>query len=158
MIVSLLNNSFYKLMKKILPILMTTIISSSLAMAQKKAEEEKLATAVEQLRIAMVDGDRSMLQYLAAEELSYGHSGGHVEDKTAFIEKLVSGKSDFVSIELSNQTIEVLENSAVVRHNLYAITNDNGIPGEVRLHVMSVWQKQQNAWKMVARQAVKIAK
>jgi hypothetical protein len=133
-------------------------IPGSMIIAQNKTEEKEVSAAVEQLRIAMVEGDKTALENLAAEELSYGHSGGHVEDKAAFIEKIVSGKSDFITIVLSNQTLKVIDNTAIVRHDLRAETNDNGKPGNVSLHVLSVWQRQQGHWRMLARQAIKTAK
>ncbi len=50
--------------------------------AQRK--EATVAVAVEQLRKAMVDADSVMLDKLTAADLSYGHSSGHLDDKTLF--------------------------------------------------------------------------
>ena len=122
--------------------------------AQTK-QETAGANAVEQLRNAMVNADSAMLDQLTMDELSYGHSGGHVDDKKEFVQKLASGKSDFVSINFSEQTITVSGKTAVVRHKLNAFTNDNGKPGEVHLLVLLVWQKIDGKWKLLARQAVK---
>jgi hypothetical protein len=124
--------------------------------AQTKAEK-KVAGAMEQMRKAMVDADKTMLERLTADKLSYGHSGGAIDDKTTFVEKIVSGKSDFISIDLSEQTISISEKVAVVRHILKAKTNDGGKPGEVQLRVLLVWQKQGGQWKLLARQAVKLS-
>lgn len=122
--------------------------------AQTKAEKE-VAAAVETLKKAMIDGTRSKLEAIAAEKLSYGHSSGKVEDKAAFVESIASGKSDFVTITLSNQTIQVSGNTAVVRHHLDADTNDSGKVGTVSLNIMLVFQKQFGRWVLLARQAVK---
>ena len=110
----------------------------------------------EQLRKAMVDGDKAALENLAAEQLSYGHSGGHIDDKKEFVAKLTGGGSDFVTIDLTEQTVSVSGKTAIVRHILKAKTNDNGKPAEVNLRVILVWQKQGSQWKLLARQAVKI--
>ena len=122
--------------------------------AQTKSEKA-VAAATENLRKAMVDADSVMLVKLTSDQLSYGHSGGHVEGKTEFISKIVTGKSDFVTIDLAEQTISISKNIAIVRHKLSAKTNDNGKPGEVHLLVLLVWQKQHGSWKLLARQAVK---
>ena len=114
-----------------------------------------VSNAVEQLRKAMVDADRTTLENLVTDDLSYGHSGGHIDNKTEFVEKIVSGKSDFVTMDLSEQTINISGKTAIVRHKLNATTNDSGKPGEVHLLVMLVWQKQHGHWKLLARQAVK---
>lgn len=121
--------------------------------AQKK--ETAVAAAVEQLRKAMIDADSATLDKLTAAELSYGHSSGHLDDKSLFIQKIVTGKSDFVTLEFADQTISVNKDVAIVRHKLNASTNDNGKPGEVHLAVLLVWQKQHGSWKLLARQAVK---
>ncbi len=125
------------------------------AHAQTK-QEKAVANAVEQLRKAMVDADSVMLDKLVSPKLSYGHSGGALDDKTVFVQKIVSGKSDFVALEFAGQTISVSKNTAIVRHKLNAVTNDSGKPGEVHLSVLLIWQKLHGAWKLLARQAVKL--
>ena len=124
------------------------------AMPQTK-NEKAVAVAVEQLRKAMVDADSVMLDKLTSDKLSYGHSGGHVDDKKEFVQKIAGGKSDFVSIDLSEQTISISGKIAIVRHKLNAFTNDNGKPGEAHLLVLLVWQKTGRNWELLARQAVK---
>ena len=142
-------------MKKIVSIEVALFSIFSFANAQTK-QEKAVANAVEQLRNAMVDGDSLILDKLTLPQLSYGHSGGHIDDKTEFVHKLVSGASDFVTIELLEQTISVSKNTAVVRHKLNAATNDGGKPAVVHLAVLLVWQKQHGNWKLLARQAVKL--
>lgn len=141
------------IMKKI--VLALLLMSSTLLHAQSK-EERSLTVAVDQLKSAMISGDRKALEELAADDLSYGHSGGKVEDKATFVETIASGKSDFVTIELKNQTVKVTGKTGVVRHELHATTNDGGKPGEVHIGIMLVWQKQGKDWKLLARQAYKL--
>src|SRR5688572_8459755 len=99
-------------MYKIL-IILIFLNSSLMADAQTK-EEKQVAEAVEQLKTAMINADKNLLEKLADEKLSYGHSGGAVEDKKAFVEKIVSGKSDFVTIDLSDQVISISGKTAIV--------------------------------------------
>lgn len=142
-------------MKKILFVIPFIILITKNTCAQKK-EQIQVAKAVENLRKAMVDADSLMLDALAQDDLSYGHSGGAVDNKQIFIQKIVSGKSDFVTIDLEDQSILINKKAAIVRHILNAKTNDNGKQGEVHLKVMLVWQKKNGKWKLLARQAVKI--
>lgn len=140
-------------MKKII---ISSILFLGMAHAIAQTKNEKaVAKVVEQLRKAMVDADSLMLDKLTMDQLSYGHSGGHIDDKKEFVTKIVSGKSDFVSIELLDQTISFSGKVAIVRHKLNAVTNDNGKPAEVHLLVLLVWQKIGGSWKLLARQAVK---
>ena len=142
-------------MKRIILIVTALFSVSTLLHAQTK-QEKAVANAVEQLRKAMVDADSVMLDKLTSPQLSYGHSGGALDDKTVFVQKIVSGKSDFVTMEFPGQTISVSKNTAIVRHKLNAVTNDGGKPGEVHLTVLLVWQKLHGQWKLLARQAVKV--
>jgi ketosteroid isomerase-like protein len=130
------------------------MLSTLLIFAQSK-EEQAVSQAVEKLRKAMVDADKTTLAALTSDKLTYGHSTGAIEDKKLFIENILNNKSDFVSINLSDQSISISDNVAWVRHKLDAVTNNDGKPGEAHLYVLLVWQKQAGQWKLIARQAVK---
>lgn len=142
-------------MKKNFLLLCTTAAIFVSPLFSQSKTETTVATRVESLKKAMIDADAAMLDKLTAEQLSYGHSNGVVENKKEFIEKIVSGKSDFVSISLSDQSIILSGKTALVRHKLDAFTSNDGKPGEVHLLILLVWQKQQGEWKLLARQAVK---
>jgi hypothetical protein len=142
--------------------LLSTLLFSVIAgpvFAQTKddsKDERAVATAVETLRKALVDPDKTTLDALVLDELTYGHSNGNLQDKAAFEEALLNKSSDFVTIDLSNQTVKVVGNTAWVRHTLTATTNDGGKPGNAHLSVLLVWVRQKGQWRLLARQAVKI--
>lgn len=131
-------------------------LSGSAQNNSKSKDEIEVATRVESLRQALIDADASKLAALTSKDLSYGHSSGVVQNQTVFIEKLVSGESNFITIEFQNQTIEVIGDVAIVRHNLAAHTKDSGIDKDIKIGIMLVWQKQKNNWLLVARQAFKL--
>lgn len=122
----------------------------------QSVKTSSIEMAVDQLKEAMLSGDRLKLEKIASDHLSYGHSGGHIEGKAEFVEKIASGKSDFVSIEISEQTIQITGKTAIVRHVLNAVTNDSGKPGNVKLKILLVFLKEQGQWRMLARQAIKV--
>lgn len=142
-------------MKKnfLLPIMLAFFVSQTLAQSKM---EKQVSEVVENLRKAMLDGDRLALEAISDEKLSYGHSNGLVENKIGFVEKIATGKSDFVSINLSEQSISISGKTAIVRHILNATTNDGGVSGTVRLKVLLVFQQSKKGWLLLARQAVKI--
>jgi ketosteroid isomerase-like protein len=119
-------------------------------------DDPELTIAVESFRKALIDPTQANLDKLTMNELTYGHSSGMIQDKAAFEQALLSGASDFVSIDLSQQTMHVVGNTAWVRHIFSAVTNDGGKPGEAHLSVLTVWMKQKGQWKLLARQAVKV--
>lgn len=141
-------------MKKLLVLLLACVMVYNVQ-AQSKSEKS-LKNAVKALTKAMIDADSVALDKLTAKELSYGHSGGKLETKIAFIENFMNGNSDFTSIDLTDQSITTKGKTGIVRHVLSGSTNDKGKPaGTVKLHVILVWVKENNTWKLIARQAVK---
>jgi archaellin len=117
-------------------------------------KEGAVTAAVEAWRKAMIASDRSALEKLTAAELSYGHSSGRVETKAEYIEALVSGKSGFSAIELAEQTVNVVDKIAIVRHVFNAVHRKNG--EKAKLFNLTIWMQQQDQWKMLARQAAKL--
>ncbi len=133
------------------------LVGAAAPVAAQEMNDPTLVLAVEALRKALIDPTKVVLDKLTMNELSYGHSSGLIQDKAAFEEALLSGASDFVSIDLIDQTMKVVGNTAWVRHKLSAVTNDGGKPGEAHLSVLLVWVKQKGQWRLLARQAVKVA-
>lgn len=133
--------------------LLASLISPPLLAADREVDvvDKKVAA----LRLAMIDADAKALKALSSPMLSYGHSGGHIENQAEFIEKIASGKSDFVTMDLSDQTISISGDTALVRHILNADIKDGGVANTIKLGVLLVWQKQQGEWKLLARQAFK---
>jgi ketosteroid isomerase-like protein len=141
-------------------ILLCCAVACSMVIAQGAAaapltDEQEVAAAVENLRVAMSrPANAKALDELVMNELSYGHSHGAVQDKSQFIADLTNGSSDFVSITLSDQTIKVVQDVAIVRHTLDAVTNDFGKPGTVSMKILLIWKKSDGHWRLLARQAV----
>jgi ketosteroid isomerase-like protein len=125
------------------------------AMAQP-GEEAAVAQAVEKLRAAMLAADRGQLDALTAPQLSYGHSGGVVEDKARFLDVVAGKRTVYKSITQSDQSVSMAGDNAIVRHVLTTETESGGNPGSARVGVMQVWQKQGGQWRLLARQAFRI--
>ena len=121
----------------------------------QSTDDKEVAARVEALRLAMISGDKASLENLTADDLSYGHSSGKIEDKASFVAS-VSGGSNFRSISLTEQTVKIVDNTAMVRHKLFGETGTIEKPGTTNLSVLLVWQKQKGQWKLLARHATKI--
>lgn len=118
-------------------------------------EEKEVALAVTKLINLLKNPDLVGLQNMIHPLLSYGHSSGKIEDKNGFIENLINGNSDFVEIEIKNQTIIIVGQTAVVRHQLEASIFDNATPSNIKLNIITTWVKTKKGWKLLARQAIK---
>jgi len=140
-------------MKKIITIVAFLLVGV-IGFAQNKQMEE-IKSVDEYLRLAMISGNREQLMLLTSANLTYGHSSGKIQNQNEFVEQIVSGQSDFVSIDITNEQITLYKNTAIVRHSLSAETNDGGKAGTVKLYVLLIWVKQNSGWQLAARQAVK---
>jgi hypothetical protein len=138
-------------MKKFNLLIAMLALSTTLSFAQSKTEIA-VAKAVDQLTEALLSGDRALLTSIAADELTYGHSSGAIENKAEFVEAVASGKTDFTKIDISDQTISVVGKIALVRHKMSA---DLGSV-HVDLGILTVWTKKKGSWKLLARQAYRI--
>ncbi|QBN19702.1 nuclear transport factor 2 family protein [Flavobacterium nackdongense] len=119
-------------------------------------EEAVVASQVELLRQGLMTADGTKLAAVTSSGLTYGHSGGNIENQSAFIENVVKKKSNVISLEFQNQTISFAGNTAIVRHIYLSHTKDGGVEKETKIGVMQVWQKQKKQWLMIARQAYKL--
>lgn len=128
----------------------------SLFISAQEREIKKVEAAAAFLINALESGDRKALEKISSVNLSYGHSNGRVEDRIQFIEALVSKTSDFISISVSEQRIQVTGKNAIVRQRLDATIMDGGKPGEVRLNVLLVFKKETGEWKLLARHASRV--
>ena len=134
----------------LLIVLSTSLLSLS---AQSKDEKDVVAAAVEKLNKAMVDPEKSVLESIVSPGLSYGHSGGIVQNKDVFIDDLINGAFNFSSISPINQTISITGTIAIVRNILVAKATDSGVPTDLRIGNAMVWRKEGGAWKLLVRQA-----
>lgn len=141
-------------MKK-LSVCLTLLLFTFTVYAQNK-DEKSVAQAVQALNKAIIDPDRTTLAQLAADELSYGHSGGKVQNKAEFIEDLVSGPFDFKTIHTSEEEIKVAGDLAIVRHILSFTALNNGAPVDLKIGNLLVWRKLKGEWKLSVRQAFKL--
>lgn len=139
-------------MKAIVMILSVLFVFTINADAQQKTVDEAVNTLLRQLENPTQAG----LEALTLPELSYGHSSGKIENQKEFIEALVSGKSDFITIKTKDVEIKIVGKTATVRHILEADIKDGGVANTVNLKVLLVWVKGKGGWKLLARQAVKI--
>ncbi|WP_346237796.1 nuclear transport factor 2 family protein [Niabella insulamsoli] len=135
-------------------VLMLAVVCGLSVNAQRSYADQVTATVSKFIK-ALEDSDLQALHSLAAPKLTYGHSSGKIETKEQFLQTFKTGASDFVSIKITDQTVDIAGTTAIVRHLFDADTNDNNKPGHVTLKVMTVWQKQGSKWVLLARQAVK---
>jgi hypothetical protein len=124
--------------------------------AARAGDDASVATAVEAFRKAMQANDRAQLDALSAAQLSYGHSDGKVQSKDVFVADATSGKATWKTLEFSGVTNSVAGDAAVSRFTLTGDLVSEEKTVAVKINVLMVWQKQDGAWKLLARQGFKV--
>ena len=128
-------------------------VFSGYAAAASAPGEKDVAQAVDHLTQAMLKKNIPELQALTAENLTYGHSSGKIQDKEEFIADIETGKSAFKTLEMQTQTITLSGDVALVRHHFsaQALKGTEVVPTEIEN--FQIWQKQKGQWLLVGRQA-----
>jgi len=120
-------------------------------------DEAAVKQNVEALREALLKADKAQLERLSAEQLSYGHSDGRVQNKPEFIDGVMTRKATVKSINFPDLKIAVAGDAAIARHLYESESETDGKPNSVRIGTLQVWQKQGGNWKLLARQGYKLA-
>jgi ketosteroid isomerase-like protein len=121
------------------------------------ADEAALTQAIEALRKATLSQDKAALEKLAAAELSYGHSSAVVQNKVEFIDGVMTRKAVVKSIEFPELKISMAGNNAIARHLWVSESEMDGKATSTKIGILGVWTKQDDGWKLLARQGFKLA-
>ena len=135
----------------------TSSLLHSTEVRAESSDEAAVNQAVETLRKALLDGDKARLEQVAADQLSYGHSGGRVETKAQFINGVVDRKAIVKTLTFPELTVAVVGNAAIARHIYLSDSETDGKPTNTRIGALQIWQKQDGSWKLLARQGFKLA-
>jgi hypothetical protein len=106
----------------------------------------------------MISQDKSTLENLTADELSYGHSTGTIENKTEFVKNVLTGPTKFSSIDFTDQRIEITDDIGIVRDIAAYKGITNNAPLDIRIGLLMIWRKQGTNWKLLARQDIEVHK
>ena len=124
------------------------------AFAQKA--EKEIESSIATLNKAMISPDQSTLDKLTAEDLSYGHSTGLVQNKSEFVKDVLSGPVKFFQIDNANQVITITDNTATVRNICSIKGTRDGAPLDLKIGILMIWIKKGDVWKLLARQGYKL--
>ena len=119
-------------------------------------DEAAVTETVEILRRALLEADKAKLQQVASAQISYGHSDGRVQNKEQFIDGVLTRKQTVKSLTFPELKVAVVGNAAIARHIYLAESELDGKATTTRIGALQVWQKQDGAWKLLARQGFKL--
>src|SRR5437868_11701948 len=114
-------------------------------------DEAAVKKAVEEWKAAYLKQDKAKLEAMTLPQLSYSHSDARIEDKAKFIEGVMGRKATVKSLEFPDMTVQVVGNTAIVRHLWVSQTELDGKGTDTKIGVIQVWQKKDGGWKLLAR-------
>jgi hypothetical protein len=151
-------NPLSKMKKQYLSILafvsIFTACNAPKSPTQNADQAELVNQRVNDLRDILINPTSDKIDGLVHEKLTYGHSSGKIEDKAAFKDALLTG-DDIVAWDMSEKTIQLVDNTAWVRHAVTAKVLKEADTSSVDLKVLLTWVNINGEWKLLARQAVK---
>ncbi len=125
------------------------------AESSSKAEKEVLA-AMEAWKKATMSKDKSALEKLLHEDLTYTHSNVRNESKADVIKFVTTSNSTAESIVFSETTVRVYGNTALVKGKVDITNKADGKSTPNHLNILHVWLKGSQGWQLVARQATRL--
>ena len=131
------------------------LLLSGSASAQA-GDEAAVIAAVETLRQGIFAADKAKLAQVAADQISYGHSDGRAETKDQFINGVLNRKQTVKSLAFPELKVAVVGNAAIARHIYLSESELEGKTTNTRIGALQVWQKQDGAWKLLARQGFRL--
>ena len=140
-------------------VLMAVMLAFSPMMSAQGGKAEQQVLQAEKDRFAaMVKGDRSALEKLLADDLTYTHSTALLETKEQFIKSVTSGTIDYVSIVPSESDAKVRVNGNTAIVNGVAAVNviDTGKDRKIRIRYTTVYTNRGGAWLLQAWQSTVI--
>jgi ketosteroid isomerase-like protein len=132
----------------------STLIRPALA---APAGEAAVTQATEALRKAILGQDKAKLEALVADQVSYGHSSAVIQDKPTFVNGVMTRKATIKSLDFPELKVAIAGDAAIARHLWLSESVTDGKPTTTKIGVLAVWQKQAADWKLLARQAYKLA-
>jgi hypothetical protein len=134
-------------------VLVILLFASYVCAAQ--TDEEKLTVTVKEFHQALVNKNTVSINQQTDKALSYGHSNGWVETKTAMIKNLETGYISYQAYKEDSITVLINGTMANVRFVADITATMKQTTSNFHLKVLEVWVKKGKRWVLFARQAVK---
>ncbi len=115
--------------------------------------ESEIHAALEAWRQAMLTRDEAALEAILHPEVTYSHSNALNESKEDAL--AVLPRSTAQAIEVTEPTIRIYGETALLKAKVDFTNLVDGEIQHVPLDVLHVFVKDDSAWRMVARQAVR---
>ncbi|HTO04240.1 MAG TPA: nuclear transport factor 2 family protein [Opitutus sp.] len=146
---------------QILPLLSLLLLATPLARAAStvSAAEQTVVisavTAADDERMAAVKaGDSARLNAILSDDLRYAHSNGSVDNKTAFVDSLVTGKTVYENFEYKDRTIfPAAPGIALMSGRVLVKVRVGEQKLSIDLNYLAVWREENGRWRFLSWQS-----
>ena len=127
----------------------------AIALAQGSPAASAVLATERRWADALVKGDVEALTRLYADDLVYVHSGGNVETKAEFLDRVRKGGLQYQKLELVDPRVRVYGEAAVVNGAFDVRVIVNGQPMNHRVIYVHVYARKDGDWRLVAHQTTR---
>ncbi len=143
-------------MKKLLFII--SLSFCTLFVFSQTGKESEVWRKVEALHKAIFETKDSVaIQSLVADNVTYGHSTGLLENKPVMLHNAVHSAEEYKNLSVERLNTTYAGPTVIVRYIFRADVTKEGNTSPLNISIMQVWAKDKGNWRLFARQAVKVA-
>ncbi|MDA1016796.1 MAG: nuclear transport factor 2 family protein, partial [Planctomycetota bacterium] len=119
-----------------------------------KAEIRRLEGILDR---AVVEGDVATFDRLFAKDFTHGSQSGRFRTKPEWIKGKVQGKSSYISFDVADLQVRVVDDTAVVTGvSTPKWRESDGSIGTGQFRFLRVWAQRDGSWQVVAFQATEV--
>jgi hypothetical protein len=105
---------------------------------------------------AQVKGDFATLDRVLADDLTYIHASGLVQNKAEFLADLKSGKRTYTSIKTSDVNVRLLKGTAIITAGSEIRVVHEGKENALSVRVTEVYALRKAHWQLIAYQSTRV--
>ncbi|MFY8036024.1 MAG: nuclear transport factor 2 family protein [Cyclobacteriaceae bacterium] len=132
--------------------LLLILVCPLYSFSQSKSDQEILWLSKKKFDW-MIHKKVDSLALVLDSELRYVHSNGWTETKQEVLDDLLSGKLNYVAIDIHNQQVRFYEQTAIVNGSGKFQVTMSGNPLTIELGYTEVYVKRKGKWLLASRHA-----
>jgi uncharacterized protein (TIGR02246 family) len=138
-------------------VLAVSVVSVGFALlAHASGDPSAVLAAERRWAQALLKADLPALSQIYADDLVYVHSGGNVETKAQFLDRVRKGGLKYQKVELVDPKVREYGQAAVVNGAFDVTVQVDGQPMNHRVIYIHVYARQDGEWRLVAHQTTRV--
>lgn len=128
--------------------------ASAVSAAEKNVVISAITAADDERMAAIKAGDSARLNAILSDDLRYAHSNGAVDNKTAFVDSLVTGKTVYENFEYKDRTIfPAAPGIALMSGRVLVKVRVGEQKLSLDLNYLAVWREENGRWRFLSWQS-----